>query len=83
MLFLTGKYWRDGKFWVIECPSLGASTQGFSKEEAFMMMVDWIQTTLDDKDFPVLLEDKENGCFEIGFYPTDKLYQILLSNTCP
>jgi predicted RNase H-like HicB family nuclease len=39
---LEGKIWKDGKFWLIEVPSIDVYTQGKTKKEALMMIEDAI-----------------------------------------
>lgn len=41
---LEGKIWRDGKFWLVEVPSLDIMTQGKTRKEAFMMIKDAVMT---------------------------------------
>jgi predicted RNase H-like HicB family nuclease len=50
---ILGKIWKEGKLWVIECPTLDASTQGSSKKEALAMMVDLVQTMVNDDQYDV------------------------------
>lgn len=50
---MRGKVWKDGKFWVIDLPVIGRSTQGFSKKEALYMITDLVKTMLDDPDYEV------------------------------
>jgi predicted RNase H-like HicB family nuclease len=57
---LEGKVWKSGKHWLVEVPSLDVMTQGYSKEEALMMIRDailqltksYFETDL-DKDFDI------------------------------
>ncbi len=35
-----GKVWKDGKFWLIEVPSLNLMTQGKSRKDALKMIRD-------------------------------------------
>ncbi len=37
---LQGKVWKDGKFWLVEIPSLDVMTQGKSKKDALRMIED-------------------------------------------
>lgn len=39
---LEGRVWKDGKFWLIEVPSLNIMTQGRSRKEAIFMVEDAI-----------------------------------------
>lgn len=37
---LEGKVWKEGKFWLVEVPSLNVMTQGKSRKEALLMLED-------------------------------------------
>jgi methylmalonyl-CoA mutase N-terminal domain/subunit len=50
---ILGKIWKEGKLWVIECPTLDASTQASAKKEALAMMVDLVQTMVNDAQYDV------------------------------
>ncbi|HEY4831382.1 MAG TPA: type II toxin-antitoxin system HicB family antitoxin [Waddliaceae bacterium] len=39
---LEGKVWKDGKFWLVEVPSLNVMTQGKTRKEALFMIEDAI-----------------------------------------
>lgn len=64
---LSGKVWKDGKFWLIECPSIQGMTQGHSKKEALEMMVDWVRSKLDQPEFPVEIEAVDKDEFVMTF----------------
>lgn len=40
---LEGKIWKDGKFWLVEVPSIDVCTQGHTKKEALEMIEDAIK----------------------------------------
>lgn len=66
-MILTGKLWKDGRYWLIECPALDALTQGFTKKEALKMMVDWVQTALDIPGFKIQIKEAGKGGFQMKF----------------
>lgn len=39
---IQGKVWKDGKFWLIEVPTLDAMTQGRTRKEALFMIEDLV-----------------------------------------
>ncbi len=39
---MEGKVWRDGKFWLVEVPTLDAMTQGRTRKEALGMIKDLV-----------------------------------------
>ena len=53
---LFGRLWRDGKWWAIDCPAIGATTQGRTRDEAMAMLVDWVRSMLNDAAFRVRVE---------------------------
>ncbi len=63
---VLGKIWKDGKFWVIDCPTIDASTQGFTKKEALSMMVDLVQTMVNDPDCEIEISSVGN-VFSMSF----------------
>lgn len=52
-MIFGGRVFKRGKFWIAECDSLDASTQGFSKKEAIEMLADWIETAANNKSLLV------------------------------
>lgn len=50
------KVWKDGKFWLIEAPSLDAMTQGHTRKEALAMLEDWVRSSLGDASYEVNVE---------------------------
>lgn len=64
---ISGRVWKDGKFWVIHCPALDGSTQGFSKKEALDMMVDWVRSMLSDQNYAVEIEARGKDEFVMSF----------------
>ena len=53
-MIISGRVWKDGSTWIIECPTLGAVTEGTSKANALMMMVDWVQSMTFEDAAPIL-----------------------------
>ena len=39
---MEGKIWKDGKFWLVEVPTLDAMTQGRTRKEALAMIEDLV-----------------------------------------
>ncbi len=39
---IQGKVWKDGKFWLVEVPTLDAMTQGKTRKEALSMIEDLV-----------------------------------------
>lgn len=64
---ILGNIWKDGKFWVIECPTLDVSTQAESKQSAFKMMVDLVQTMVNDRKYGVSIKTAGKGGFSMTF----------------
>lgn len=64
---LNGQLLRDGKFWAVQCPALGALTQGLTRKEALEMIVDWVQGMLDEPAFDVGVEMTGKDSFHLVF----------------
>lgn len=48
-MYLEGKIWKDGQFWLIEVPSLDLATQGKSKKDACSMLQDALKALMNQK----------------------------------
>jgi DNA-binding phage protein len=66
-MILSGKIWKNGAYWLIECQALDALTQGLTKKEAMDMMVDWVQTAIDKPDYKLQITDTGKGRFQMKF----------------
>lgn len=77
-MILEGKVWKDGTLWPIECPAIGAFTQGRSKKDAFAMMTDWIWTMLDDDSVQVEFDDLKDGSFKMTVGDPQKVYALMI-----
>lgn len=63
---LSGCVFRAGKHWIIEVPILGIVTQGYTKKDAFKMIVDAIQSLVDKEGFKIELFPGRDKYFEIS-----------------
>lgn len=69
---LEGKIWKDGRFWLVEVPSLDIMTQGFSRKEALFMVEDAIQGLIacyfpeESKEFKITIQDDKTGVFGVS-----------------
>ena len=66
---LQGKVRREGNTWLIECPDIGAFTEGRrTKADAYRMMADWVQSILDRPDYKVdICDGAAAGEFVMAF----------------
>ncbi len=81
-MYLEGKVYKDGKFWIAECESLDAMTQGRSKVEAIGMLKDWIQSALEDSEFDVeVVERAKSGNLAIAPTRAQPLIALMLQRT--
>jgi predicted RNase H-like HicB family nuclease len=78
---ISGKIAKHGKFWVVECPTLQADTQGRSRKEALEMMKDWIWTALDDTRFPVEIEMTGDEEFTLTFSDPRPILGLIVQRT--
>jgi hypothetical protein len=75
---LAGQVFRSDKHWAIEVPILGVVTQGRSREEAFEMISDAIETLVDKKGFHLQVFSGKDAYFEVGSPDTAALTAFLL-----
>lgn len=66
MLTLDGKIWKDGKFWLVEVPALDIMTQGKTKDEAYEMIKDAIESHVRAEGFEVDVIPEENDTFIVS-----------------
>jgi hypothetical protein len=78
MLRFEGRIFEDDGFWLAEIPILDAMTQGHTREEAYSMAVDLIETMVDRKGFRVHLFRGEGDSFEIGSSDISDLITLIL-----
>ena len=53
-----GRVWQDGSHWLIEVPALHALSQGYSREEAYEMIEDLVETMVDQPGFEAAVYPK-------------------------
>lgn len=81
---LEGKVWKDGKFWVIEVPSLNISTQGKTRKNALLMIKDAVFELMKsyfhdlEKNFEIIVHDYKGNSFGLTANNTKKLLSFLL-----
>lgn len=75
---LSGRIWKDGKFWLAEVPMLDAMTQGHSQAEALRMIGDLIETMLNKEGLRVDIFPGARGTFEIGCEDAASLVAVML-----
>lgn len=80
-----GKVWKDGKFWLIEVPSLNVMTQGKTKKEALEMIKDSILGLIEcyfkaeiDEHFSISINDQKNGMIGVTSSNTKLLLALCL-----
>jgi ribosome-binding protein aMBF1 (putative translation factor) len=73
-----GRLWKDGRHWLIEVPALNAMTQGRTKDEAYEMIKDLVETMADKPGFEVMVEPISRDGFEIGANEVRTLVSLLL-----
>jgi hypothetical protein len=73
-----GKVFRDGRFWLAEIPLLGAMTQGRTRKEALIMIVDWLQTMVNRDDFMAVVHPTAGTHFEISGSDAASMTALLL-----
>jgi DNA-binding XRE family transcriptional regulator len=75
---LTGRIWKDGRFWLAEVPMLDATTQGRSRSDALRMVADLVETMPGKKGLHVDVFPGGRGTFEIGSDDAAALVAVIL-----
>jgi len=71
-----GRIWRDGERWLVEVPDLGAMTQGRTREDAYEMIKDLVETN--EPEFDISIHSCSEDRFEIGANDEKTLVALLL-----
>jgi hypothetical protein len=81
---LEGSIWKEGKFWIVEVPSLDISTQGRTKKEALLVIKDAVLELFfsyfknkKPKNFNVSIREYKHNI--IGIAASDKKLLLALS----
>lgn len=78
---LRGKVWKDGNAWLIQCPEIGAFTEGRrTKADAFRMMIDWIRVTLDRPELEVTIVADGDDEFVMAFEDVAPILGLMLAS---
>lgn len=67
MEMLNGRYWPNGKFWLIEVSEVGVMTQGQTEAGALEMVADVIETLVDVDGFKVIVEQTPEDKYAYTF----------------
>ena len=73
-----GKIYRNGKFWLAEIPILDAMTQGYTREEAYRMVKDLLETLVNRPDFSVEIHRANHGNFEVSASDMRAMISLML-----
>ncbi|HOP46916.1 MAG TPA: helix-turn-helix transcriptional regulator [Desulfobacteraceae bacterium] len=74
----SGKIYKDGKFWLAEIPILDLMTQGHTKGEAYKMVVDMLESLINNKKFKAEVFKKSKDTFEISSSEPKFMISLLL-----
>lgn len=74
----SGKIYKDGKFWLAEIPILDLMTQGHTKGEAYEMVVDMLESLINNKNFKAEVFKKSKDTFEISSSEPKYMISLLL-----
>jgi DNA-binding XRE family transcriptional regulator len=74
----SGKIYKDGKFWLAEIPILNLMTQGHTRNEAYEMVVDMLESLVNNKDFKAKVYKKSKDVFEVGSSDPKHMISLLL-----
>jgi hypothetical protein len=73
-----GRVFKDGKFWLAEIPILDLMTQGHTRDEAYKMAADIIETLVDDRHFKVVIHKGAGDIFEAEANDVRQMIALLL-----
>jgi DNA-binding XRE family transcriptional regulator len=73
-----GKVYKDGNFWLAEVPILEAMTQGRTRQEAFTMIEDLLETLANRPGFSVKVHPGTHDDFEVSSTDTRGMISLLL-----
>ena len=62
----SGRIFKTGRFWAIEVPILGVTTQGRTRKDAFLMIADAIEMLVNKTAVKVEVYPGQGDYFEIG-----------------
>ena len=74
----NGNVFRNGKYWAIEVPMLGITTQGLTKRDAFEMIADAIESLVNKDGFAIDVFPGKGSHIEIGSSDQASLCAFLL-----
>lgn len=77
-MIFTGYLWKEGRFWVIEVPSLEITTQGKSRRDAYRMIEDAIESHIGKRRFKLRVTPLENQTFAISSHNDGELIALFL-----
>lgn len=69
---ISGTVTKDGKFWLVEMPSIDATTQGKTRQDALYMAKDLVRMMLDDPRIAVK-----------GHFQSKRQFEVQLSAAAP
>ena len=75
---LAGQVFKSGRYWAIEVPILSIVTQGRTKNEAYEMIVDAIESLMNKEGFEVLVYPGKGQYFEVSSTDLATLTAFLL-----
>lgn len=75
---LSGRVFKDGKFWLAELPLLDAMTQGRTRKDAFAMVRDLLESLANRPGFRVTVHPGKQGDFEVSSTDARVLVSLFL-----
>jgi hypothetical protein len=75
---LEGRLVRDGRWWLAEIPILDTMTQGRTRQEAFEMVKDLVETMIDRPDCQAHVHPGREGSFEVSASDVPALVALLI-----
>ena len=75
-----GRIWKDkgSKYWLIDVPLLDVMTQGTSKDDAYSMIADAIESLVNQKGFKVDVRPLGSESFTLGASQENAMIALML-----
>lgn len=74
----VGRVFKSGRYWAIEVPILGVTTQGRTRKDAFLMIADAVETLINKPGFELIIFPGKGDYFEVGANDEAALTAFLL-----
>lgn len=83
-LSLAGRVWKDGTWWLAECPTADVMTQGKTRTDACLMLADAIESLVHQDGFKVTVRDVgDDGAVVVESNDPFAIAELVLKRRAP